>query len=433
MIIPNGAQYSDPTVRQKPSPRIWCRPLIPLIPPSIICHNVLVVILITERPAPAGTPDNGQGYPWKVKSVKQQTKTLTEMVAQIDDWLRAQNGSGNQDQYAGILRTLLKLAQDNAGRGDLKILNRSLQELRHAFRIFAPYRNTRKVTIFGSARVQESDPYYHLARSVGQALAQAGFMVITGAGPGVMQAGHEGAGRDKSFGVNIRLPSAQDANSFIRDDPKLMNFHFFFTRKLMFVKEADAVMIFPGGFGTQDELFEAITLAQTGKSRLTPIILMDLPDGTYWSRWQEFLRDDVMSRGYISERETGLFTILTSADAAVEEIARFYRNFHSYRFVKQNLVIRLNHAPTPALIDRLSRDFADILTDGKVRQTESLAEEADDPDALPLPRLLMRFNRPDFARLRRMIDVINDAELSEPEDESKTPRKLLAVEPAPTD
>ena len=355
------------------------------------------------------------------------------MVAQIDDWLRAQNGSGNQDQYAGILRTLLKLAQDNAGRGDLKILNRSLQELRHAFRIFAPYRNTRKVTIFGSARVQESDPYYHLARSVGQALAQAGFMVITGAGPGVMQAGHEGAGRDKSFGVNIRLPSAQDANSFIRDDPKLMNFHFFFTRKLMFVKEADAVMIFPGGFGTQDELFEAITLAQTGKSRLTPIILMDLPDGTYWSRWQEFLRDDVMSRGYISERETGLFTILTSADAAVEEIARFYRNFHSYRFVKQNLVIRLNHAPTPALIDRLSRDFADILTDGKVRQTESLAEEADDPDALPLPRLLMRFNRPDFARLRRMIDVINDAELSEPEDESKTPRKLLAVESAPTD
>lgn len=355
------------------------------------------------------------------------------MVAQIDDWMRAQKGFGNEDQFAGILRTVLRLAQDNAGRSELKILNRSLQELRHAFRIFAPYRDIRKVTVFGSARVKKSDPYYHLAHSFGQALAQAGFMVITGAGPGIMQAGHEGAGRDKSFGVNIRLPSAQDANPFIRDDPKLMNFHFFFTRKLMFVKEADAVVIFPGGFGTQDELFEAITLAQTGKSRLTPIILMDLPDGTYWSRWQEFLRDDVMSRGYVSERETGLFKILTSADAAVEEITRFYRNLHSYRFVKQDLVIRLNHPPTPALIDRLSRDFADILSDGKVRQTEPLAEEADDPDTLPLPRLLMRFNRRDFARLRRMIDVINDADLAAPADEVKAHEKPLAAEPLPTE
>jgi uncharacterized protein (TIGR00730 family) len=344
--------------------------------------------------------------------VEQQTKTLTEMLNEIDDWLQAQqNGSGNADQYAGILRTVLKLAQDNAGRGELKILNRSLQELRHAFRIFAPYRNTRKVTIFGSTRVQEDDPYYLLARSVSASLAQSGFMVITGAGPGIMQAGHEGAGREKSFGVNIRLPSVQPANPFICDDPKLMNFHFFFTRKLMFVKEADAVVIFPGGFGTQDELFEAITLAQTGKSRLTPILLMDLPDGTYWARWREFLRDDVVSRGYVSESETGLFKILTSAEAAVEEITRFYRNFHSYRFVKDDLVIRLNHAPTSALIGRLNRDFADLLTDGQVRESEPLAEEADDPDTLPLPRLLMRFNREDFSRLRRMIDEINDAEL----------------------
>lgn len=382
-------------------------------------------------PAYAGNTDNGQGRPWKVKALKQETKTLTEMVAQIDDWLRGQEGATNQDQYAGILRTVLKLAQDNADRGDLKILNRSLQELRHAFRIFAPYRNTRKVTIFGSARVQESDPYYHLARNVGQALAQAGFMVITGAGPGIMQGGHEGAGSEKSFGVNIRLPSAQDANPFIRDDPKLMNFHFFFTRKLMFVKEADAVVIFPGGFGTQDELFEAITLAQTGKSRLTPIILVDLPDGTYWSRWREFLRDDVMSRGYISERETGLFRILTSAEAVVDEIAHFYRNFHSYRFVRRDLVIRLNHAPTTALIDRLNSDFADILSDGKVRETEPLPEETDYPDTLPLPRLLMRFNREDHSRLRRMIDVINDAVLAAPADEVKPSEKPLAAEPLP--
>ena len=218
-------------------------------------------------------------------------------MSQIDEWLRTQNGSGKEDQFARILRTVVKLAGDNAGRGDLRILSRAMQELRHAFRIFAPYRKVRKVSIFGSTRVQESDPYYLLAKGVAKCIAEAGFMVITGAGPGIMQAGHEGAGREKSFGVNIRLPSVQAANPFIRDDPKLMDFHFFFTRKLMFVKEADAVVIFPGGFGTHDELLESITLAQTGKSQLVPIILMDLPDGTYWSRWREFLRENVMSRG----------------------------------------------------------------------------------------------------------------------------------------
>jgi len=238
-------------------------------------------------------------------------------------------------------------------------------------------------------------------------------MVITGAGPGIMQAGHEGASREKSFGVNIRLPSVQDANPFIRNDPKLMNFHFFFTRKLMFVKEADAVAIFPGGFGTHDELLESITLAQTGKTHLVPIILMDIPGGTYWSRWQEFLREDVVSRGYITEKEMSFFRIATSADAAVQEIQKFYRNFHSYRFVKHDLVIRLNYPPSPELIERLNRDFADILKDGKVQQTEPLPAEADDPGKLHLHRLRMRFNREDYARLRQMIDVINAEELSD--------------------
>jgi hypothetical protein len=339
--------------------------------------------------------------------VEQQKKSLAELVSQIDEWLRTQNGSGNEDQFASILRTVVKLAEDNAGRGDLKILSRAMQELRHAFRIFAPYRQVRKVSIFGSTRVQESDPYYGLAKGVAKRLAEAGFMVITGAGPGVMQAGHEGAGRKMSFGVNIRLPSVQAANPFIRDDPKLMDFHFFFTRKLMFVKEADAVVIFPGGFGTHDELLESITLAQTGKSQLVPIVLMDLPDGTYWSRWREFLRENVMSRGYIVENEMTFFKIFTDADAAVNEISRYYRNYHSYRFVKQDLVIRLNHAPSPELIDRLNRDFADIATDGKVRETDRLPDELEDPDTLHLHRLLVHFNREDFARLRQMIDVIN--------------------------
>src|SRR4030095_3102038 len=347
--------------------------------------------------------------PTKVVQVERQNKTLADLGSQIDEWLRAQNDSVNADQFAGILRSLLKLAQDDAERGDLKILNRAMQELRHAFRIFAPYRHMRKVSIFGSTRVQESDPYYHLARSVGESLAQARFMVITGAGPGIMQAGHEGAGRDNSFGVNIRLPSVQNANPFIRNDPKLMDFHFFFTRKLMFVKEADAVVIFPGGFGTHDELLESITLAQTGKSQLVPIILMDVPNGTYWSRWQEFLRDDVMSRGYITEREMTFFRIHTDAKAAVDEILRFYRNFHSYRFVENDLVIRLNDPPSPGLIARLNRDFSDIVI-GEIRQTEPLAAEANDADTLHLHRLVMRFNHEDYARLRQMIDVINGAE-----------------------
>jgi uncharacterized protein (TIGR00730 family) len=341
--------------------------------------------------------------------VDQQNNNLKELVSQIDEWLRGQTGSGNEDQFAGILRTVVKLAEDNASRGDLKILNRAMQELRHAFRIFAPYRGVRKVSIFGSTRVLETDPYYDLTKRVAASLAEAGFMVITGAGPGIMQAGHEGAGRENSFGVNIRLPSVQLANRFIRDDAKLMNFHFFFTRKLMFVKEADAVVIFPGGFGTHDELLESITLAQTGKSQLVPIVLMDLPDSTYWTRWLEFVRDDMMSRGYIVGREMAFFKIFTDPGAAVNEIARYYSNYHSYRFVKQVLIIRLNRAPTAALIDQLNRDFSDIVTDGEIRETEPLPEEADDPESLSYHRLVMRFNREDFARLRQMIDVINEA------------------------
>src|SRR5215472_6717796 len=333
--------------------------------------------------------------------------TLASIEAQVAEWLRAQSGRANEQLIGEMLRTVLKVAQEDASRGDLKILNRTLKELRQAFKIFALYSSVRKVSIFGSTRVDESDPYYSVAKDLGQRLVEKGFMIITGAGPGVMQAGHEGAGREKSFGVNIRLPSVQKANRFIRGDPKLMNFHFFFTRKLLFVKEADAVVFFPGGFGTHDELLEALTLAQTGKTHLVPIILMDIPGGTYWRSWQEFLREDVVSRGYITETEMTFFRIITSADAAVQEIKNFYRNFHSYRFVKHDLVIRLNYPPTPELIDRLNRDFADILKDGKVQQTEPLPAEADDPGKLHLHRLRMRFNCEDYARLRQMIDVIN--------------------------
>src|SRR5207245_2380329 len=193
---------------------------------------------------------------------------LAGIEAEIVEWRETQRGRANETFIAEMLRTVIRLTRDGTSRGDLKILNRALKELRYAFRIFAPYRSVRKVSIFGSTRIAEDDPYYLLAKNLGRGLAEAGFMIITGAGPGVMQAGHEGAGREKSFGVNIRLPFAQKANRFIRGDPKLMHLHFFFTRKLVLVKEADAVVIFPGGFGTHDELTEALTLSQTGKGQL---------------------------------------------------------------------------------------------------------------------------------------------------------------------
>jgi uncharacterized protein (TIGR00730 family) len=335
--------------------------------------------------------------------------SLASIEAQVVEWLKSQSGRGSEQLIGEMLRTILKLGQEDASRGDLKILNRTLKELRYAFNIFAPYTAVRKVSIFGSTRVAESDPYYLAAKDLGHRLTEEGFMVITGAGPGVMQAGHEGAGREKSFGVNIRLPSVQKANRFIRGDSKLMNFHFFFTRKLLFVKEADAVVIFPGGFGTHDELAEALTLAQTGKSQLVPIILMDLPGSNYWKVWQDFLAADMLGRGYISKSDLSLFKMVNDIDEAVEEIQTFYRNYHSYRFVKQDLVIRLNHPPAPGLIDQLNREFADIVK-GEVKETEPLPEESDDPGTLHLPRLLFHFNREDFARLRQMIDVINRAE-----------------------
>ena len=333
--------------------------------------------------------------------------TLAGIDAQIAEWQREKSGSGKEVLIAEMIRTIVKLGGDGTSRGDLKILNRTLKELRQAFKVFAPYRKVRKVSIFGSTHIQENDPYYHLAKQLADRLAQEGLMVITGAGPGIMQAGHEGAGRENSFGVNSRLPALQQANRFIKDDGKLMNFHFFFTRKLMFVKEADAVVIFPGGFGTHDELSEALTLAQTGKSQIVPIILMDLFDKDYWKQWEKFVRESMLSRGYISGREFSFFKIMDNVEAAVGEIKNFYRNFHSYRFVKQNLIIRLNHPPAPGLIDTLNQTFVDILKGGKIDQTDPLPEEADDPDTLHLPRLSVPFNRRDFARLREMIDVIN--------------------------
>ncbi|MBI2988312.1 MAG: TIGR00730 family Rossman fold protein [Deltaproteobacteria bacterium] len=339
--------------------------------------------------------------------MKREKVTLASLEPEVLEWLKRGSALANEDLIAEVMQTVLKLTADEAPRGDLKILNRALKELRYAFKVFAPYRSVRKVSIFGSTKVAEGDPYYEMAQRLGRRLADEGFMVITGAGAGIMQAGHEGAGKERSFGINIQLPFVQQPNRFIRDDPKLMTFHFFFTRKLIFVKEADAVVFFPGGYGTHDEAIEALTLAQTGKSQIVPVLFADLPGQGYWKDWESFVRKRMLNQGFISEEDLDFFKIVEDVETVVQEIKSFYRNYHSYRFVGRDLVVRMLRPPSPALIESLNQGFRDILTEGAVRSTEPLPEEADDPDSLSLPRLLVPFNRRHFGRLRKMIDAVN--------------------------
>ncbi|MGH7846802.1 MAG: LOG family protein [Candidatus Binatia bacterium] len=334
-------------------------------------------------------------------------QTLVDVEGEVRDWLEKARVSGNEDLVAEMLQTVLKLVTDGTSRGDLKVLNRTLKELRYAFKIFAPFRNSRKASIFGSGRILDADPYYAMAREFAGKLAARGFLVITGAGEGIMQAGNEGAGREKSFGVNIHLPFEQKPNRFIRRDAKLINFHFFFTRKLIFVKETDAVAIFPGGFGTHDEAIEILTLMQTGKTQLIPMVLLDFPESDYWKEWHRFVRTQMLAREYISEKDLSLFKILNDTEAAVQEICSFYRNFHSYRFVNRNLVIRIVNPPTAGLLEHLNEEFKDVLYGGAVTETAALPEEFNEPEALNFHRILVPFDRRNYGRLRQMIDSIN--------------------------
>jgi uncharacterized protein (TIGR00730 family) len=334
--------------------------------------------------------------------------SLAALEPRVLEWLRQSEGSPNEELVAEMVQTIMRLDVSPASRGDLKVFNRTLKELRQAFKLFAPHRSVRKVSIFGSARAPEEDPHYRMAVAFARRLAEEGFMVITGSGGGIMQAGNEGAGREQSFGVNIHLPFEQEANRFISGDPKLIAFHFFFTRKLVFVKEADAFVFFPGGFGTQDEAAEVLTLSQTGKSQIMPILLIDLPGQGYWREWEDFVSRRMLNAGYICEEDLSLFNIVDDVETAVKEIQHFYSNYQSLRYVKKNTVMRLIHPPSPSLIAKLNRDFRDILTGGEIRATGPLPEEADEqPATLALHRLLVPFNRRNFGRLRQLIDVIN--------------------------
>ncbi|MBI3861403.1 MAG: TIGR00730 family Rossman fold protein [Planctomycetia bacterium] len=314
-----------------------------------------------------------------------------------------------------------KLVTDHTTQGDLKIILRALKELRYAFKVFKPYRLRRKVTMFGSARTPPETRIYQMAVEFGRRIAEEGWMVVTGGGPGIMEAGHLGAGREMSFGLNIVLPFEQEANPIIAADEKLINFKYFFTRKLLFVKEVHAIVLFPGGFGTQDEGFETLTLVQTGKRDLMPIICVDEPGGAYWSGWREYLSHEMLRNRLISPADMSLFTIVDSVEAAVRELLKFYSVYHSMRYVRRKLVIRLNHELGDDMIARLNDEFRDIMTKPIVRSS-ALPQESDDPHLQDLPRLVFQFNRKDMGRLRQMVDVINSA--SAPPAADAVPRTL---------
>jgi uncharacterized protein (TIGR00730 family) len=307
--------------------------------------------------------------------------------------------------YGEMLTTILKMFEDGADLGDLKIANASLKEIRYGFKVFGPYRDVPKVTVFGSARTAPEHPVARQALDFGKRMTAAGWMVITGAGSGVMGAAQEGAGAERSFGLNIRLPFEQEANAWIADDPKLISFKYFFTRKLFLVREAHAMAFFPGGFGTCDEVFEALTLMQTGKTPIVPVVLVDEPGGTYWAALAEFIAQHLTGRGMILTDDAALFRIADDVEAAAAEIEQFYRVYHSQRYVGDRLVLRLRRELPAPVLEALGAEFADMLT-GPVEQTPGpLAAEGGEVPGLP--RLVLPFDRAGLGRLRRLLDVVN--------------------------
>jgi uncharacterized protein (TIGR00730 family) len=328
--------------------------------------------------------------------------------ALIEQLIQSHGGGENADLAADIIETALRLVDDQADRLDVKVITSALKELRYASKVFSPYRDKRKVTVFGSARTKPETPEYQQAVEFGKAIVERGFMVITGGGEGIMGAAQRGAGRDNSFGLNIRLPFEQEPNVEIAGDPKLINFKYFFTRKLCFIKESDAIVLFPGGFGTHDEGFEALTLMQTGKSQPKPLLFLDRPRGNYFKRWWRFVEDQLLDEGLISKEDLAFFKVTDDVQEACEEILRFYSNYHSLRYVKDALVLRVKHPVTEGLLRNLNERFAGIcLNGGNFKATGPLPEEENEPEYRDLHRIVFPFNRTNFGKLRSLIDVIN--------------------------
>jgi len=314
---------------------------------------------------------------------------------------------GDHELLFEMLVSAYRMGSEGLDRGELKLVNSSLKEIRYAFGLFEPYHQVRKVSIFGSARIQPGDPAYTCAHDLGHAMAAREWMIMTGAGPGIMQAGIEGAGAAKSFGINIVLPFEADASSVIAGDPKLINFRYFFTRKLTFMKESHAFALLPGGFGTMDESFELLTLMQTGKQPLAPVVLLDPPGGTYWATWKDFVERELLDNGLISPADLSLVKLTDSVDEAVAEICGFYTTYHSMRYVGSRLILRTTEAIDDGLLEAINDEFADIVVRGGIERVEATESEVEDEDAIDLPRLSMYFNKASFSRLRDLIDRLN--------------------------
>ena len=326
----------------------------------------------------------------------------------IQQLIQNHSGSENADLVEDIIETALRLADDKADRLDVKVITSALKELRYASKIFAPFRGQRKVTVFGSARTKPETAEYQQAVAFGKAIVDRGFMVITGGGEGIMGAAQHGAGRDKSFGLNIRLPFEQEPNIDIAGDRKLINFKYFFTRKLCFIKESDGIVLFPGGFGTHDEGFEALTLMQTGKSQPKPLVFVDRPRGNYWKTWWRFVEDQLLDEALISKEDLSLFKVCDDVEEACKEITEFYSNYHSCRYVKDAMVMRVKYPVTENLLRTLNARFSGILLNGgQFRAVGPLPEEENEPELKDLHRIVFPFNRTNFGRLRSLIDVIN--------------------------
>jgi hypothetical protein len=329
---------------------------------------------------------------------------ITALVAEVG--AASPDNEYDPELIRELIVTSLKLVRDDAGRGDVKLMNSALKEMRYSFAIFQQYRDVKKVTMYGSARTAPTDPNYLAAERFASSMVdQHHWMVVTGAGPGIMEAGNLGAGSDDSFGVNIRLPFEADANPYVHES-RLINYKYFFTRKLMFVKESDAFVLFPGGFGTQDETFELLTLIQTGKSDLHPIAMLEAPGTGYWGDWQEFV-DTLVEQEMISPDDLHLYVITHDVDAALDEIVNFYACYHSQRFVEGDLILRLLQEPSDGLVAELNEDFSDIITHGEIRMITATPAEVATDDNVDLYRLRMSFDRRHFGRLRQLIDRLN--------------------------
>jgi uncharacterized protein (TIGR00730 family) len=332
---------------------------------------------------------------------------------ELDDLVRqavARTGNPNIDLLAEAMASLLRIGIDDTERGAVKVVNGAMRELRRQFQVFGPYEHVPKVTVFGSARTPPGSPSYELAHRFAESIVEAGWMVITGAGPGIMQAANEGAGRAKGFGLNIRLPFEQKANAAIDGDEKLINFRYFFTRKLAFVREAFAFAFFPGGFGTMDEAFETLTLMQTGKSDLHPIVLVDTPGDGYWERWDRFLRAELLGDGLVGEPDLSLYRHVHTPEEAVAEICGFYRNYVSQRYVDGVLYLRVRKLPTDAELAAMNADFSDIFGRGGLEPVVAHDAEVADDDSLEFPRLAAGFDQTGFGRLRMLVDRLNRIE-----------------------